>query len=265
MNTADIIITSLDDISAFDVVTGAYLFTLDELQSTSIAQSQDETEITGKQGRRLATLKRNKAVTISGTNGILSTGLMSLQTGSTLEETVTSVMWSDYLTVTSNAAATSYIAVGTEGAEIIDLYLVNADGTLGQQFTQAASVSAGKFTYNPSTKALAFNSGDIEDGAEILVHYNRSINAGVLDNYSDTYSGKCKLIINATGEDRCANIYHIQINVPKADFNGNFSIEMGDNQAVHAFEASSLSNACGSAAKFFSYIVFGANAEDVTD
>ena len=54
-------ITSLETISAFDIVTGNFMFTLDELQSASINQSQEQTEITGKGGRKLANLKKNKS------------------------------------------------------------------------------------------------------------------------------------------------------------------------------------------------------------
>lgn len=48
MNIKDITITSLETITAFDVVTGNYKFTLDELQNATIANTQDSTEITGK-------------------------------------------------------------------------------------------------------------------------------------------------------------------------------------------------------------------------
>ena len=79
MNVNDLTITSLETIDAFDIVTGAYLFTLDELQNTTIAQTQEKTDITGKQGRKLSSLKKNKSVTISGNNGIVSGGLLELQ------------------------------------------------------------------------------------------------------------------------------------------------------------------------------------------
>ena len=76
MNINDITITSLETINAFDIVTGAYKFTLDELQNATIAQTQERVDITGKQGRKLSSLKRNKAVTISGANGMISGGLL---------------------------------------------------------------------------------------------------------------------------------------------------------------------------------------------
>ena len=79
MSVRDITITSLETITAFDLVTGAYKFTLDELQSATLAHAQEKTEITGRAGRKLSSLKRNKSVTVSGTNGLLSTVLLELQ------------------------------------------------------------------------------------------------------------------------------------------------------------------------------------------
>ena len=61
MNIGDLTITSLETITAFNVTTGAYQFTLDELQNATIQNSQETQEITGKGGRRLSTLKRNKS------------------------------------------------------------------------------------------------------------------------------------------------------------------------------------------------------------
>lgn len=262
MNINDITITSLETITAFDIVTGNYKFTLDELQNATVAQSQESTEITGKAGRKLATLKRNKAVTISGTNGLVSGGLLEMQTGGTFENKATEVLWTDYLTVTGGAAATAYKAVGTTGAEIEALYVKNADGTLGTALEQGDAAAAGVFTYAPATKALAFHT-DVVDGTEIVVYYKRKIQADVLENESDNYSGKCALFIDALAEDKCSNVYRIQFYIPKADFSGEFSFEMGDNQTVHAFEAEALAGACGAGGALWTYTIFGANAADV--
>jgi len=262
MNINDITITSLETITAFDIVTGNYKFTLDELQNATVAQSQESTEITGKAGRKLATLKRNKAVTISGTNGLVSGGLLEMQTGGTFENKATEVLWTDYLTVTGAAATTAYKAVGTTGAEIEALYVRNADGTLGTALEQGDTVAAGVFTYAPANKALAFHT-DVADGTEIVVYYKRKIQADVLENESDNYSGKCALFIDAMAEDKCSNVYRVQFYIPKADFSGEFSFEMGDNQTVHAFEAEALAGACGAGGALWTYTIFGANAADV--
>ena len=264
----DITITSLETITAFDITTGNYLFTMDELQNASIAQSQETTDITGKGGRLLNTLKRNKAVTISGTNGFISGGMLELQTGSSFENKATEVLWVDYLTVgatgttDANKAYTAYKAVGTTGSEIEALYVRGADGSLGTKLTQDSTLAAGKFTYAPGTKELAFYASDGYAGKEIVVYYKRKITADVLSNESDKYSGKCQLFIDAIGEDKCANIYRVQFYIPKADFNGEFTLDMGDSQTVHAFEANALAGACGAGATLWTYTVFGENTED---
>lgn len=274
MNIGDLTITSLDTITAFDVTSGAYKFTLDELQSATISQTQEKTDITGKGGRKLSSLKKNKAVTISGTNGLISGGLLETQTGGTFAQKDTTVMWTDYLTVntkttgdggsavTTYSAQTAYKAVGTTGSEIKAIYAKNDNGTLGAKYEQDAEASKGKFTYDPSTKTITFAENV---GAEIVVFYERKISASVLENKSDSYSGKAQLYVDATAEDKCANVYHVQFYIPKADFNGEFSFEMGTDQSVHAFEAESLAGGCGTnaGANLWTYTVFGATAADV--
>ncbi len=259
----DIVITSLETITAFDITTGNYLFTLDELQSASIAQGQEKVDITGKQGRKISSLKRNKTVTVTGANGMLSCGLVELQTGSDFESQTTDVAWVDFLTVDSNhTAQTNYKAIGTAGAEITELYILETVGTIRQSLEQAATVAAGKFTYDPSTKALAFNS-DVPEGAQIAVYYKRKIAADVLHNESDKYSKKCELYVDCIGEDKCANVYHVQFHIPKADFNGEFTLDFGGDQSVHNFEAEGLAGACGAGGNLWDMVVFGANADDV--
>lgn len=264
INVADISITALDTITAYDLA-GEPRFVLDELQNAQISNTQERQDITGKGGRRLNTLKRNKAVTISGTNGLVSGGLMEAQTGSAFEhKTSTPVAWIDYLTVRSNAATTSYKAVGTAGAEITGLYVKAADGTIGTKLEQAATAAAGKFAYAPATKALTFNEGQLADGTEIVVYYTRNIAGNVVTNDSTKYSEKLQLYVDATGEDMCGKVYHIQFYIPKADFSGDFDIDLGDNQTVHAFEAESLAGGnCGSiGGALWTYTIFDGDAED---
>ena len=261
----DIIITSLETITAFSVDGSSYLFTLDELQDATIEQTQDSQEIVGKQGRKLATLKRNKAVTISGTNGILSGGLLELQTGSKFTDGAVEVLWNDYITIDEDKTAkTSYKAIGTVGAEIGAVYLKDTNGNLTIKKEQGAAASDKHFTYTPDTKTIAFDSADpdIKPGVEIFVTYKRKLNASQLVNDSGKYSEKCMLYVDAIGEDRCANIYRVQFFIPKADFSGEFSIELGGDQVTHEFSADALSGACGTHGQFFTYTVFGANAAD---
>jgi len=257
MKPNDITITSLETITAFNITTGAYRFTLDELQNAKIANTQEKQDITGKGGRKLNSLKKNKGVVVSGTNGLVSGGLLEVQTGSEFKRMEDApVKWVDYLTITGNKATTLYEAIGTEGDEISELYIKNTDGTLGELLTQDAAAADKKFAYNPESKEISFEEGKYDDGTEIVVYYTRNVKGDVLDNVSDVYSEKCALYIDAFGEDECNNVYRIQFYIPKADFSGNYDIDMGDNQTVHAFEAESLAGTCGSNGSLWTYTVF---------
>lgn len=262
---SDLAITSVETVTAYDITTGAYLWMLDELQNVSIAQGEEKTDITGKQGRKITSLKRNKTVTVSGTNGMLNSGLVESQTGSSFTNGVTKVNWGETLTVSSGKATTTFTAIGTAGAEIKLVQTKNTDGTLGIELEQDSAAAEGKFAYDPATKELSFYS-DISDGTEVFVQYDRQIQADVLANYSDKYSGKAHIYIDAMAEDKCGNVFRVQIEIPKGDFSGEATWEMGDNQAVHNFEIESLSGGCGNASKgstLFIWTVFGANSTDV--
>lgn len=137
----------------------------------------------------------------------------------------------------------------------------NADGSLSQELTQASAAATGKFAYAPASKAITFHT-DVTDGTEVVVYYKRRIKADVLNNESDVYSEKCTLYVDALGEDKCGNVYRIQFFIPKADFSGEFSLEMGENQTAHAFEAESLAGACGAGGSLWTYTVFGVNTAD---
>lgn len=259
----DLAITGIETITAFDIVSGNYLFTLDELQNVSIGNTEEKQEVLGKQGRKITSLKRNKAVSISGTNGLVSGGLLELQTGGKFENKATEVLWADHLSVSGNKATTTYKAVGTTGNEIDSIYVKNSDNTLGKKLEQDATASAtSKFAYSPDTKEITFFEGDVADGTEVIVYYKRKIQADVLENLSDNYSKKCEMFIDCLAEDICSNVFRIQIHVPKADFSGEFTLDMGDSSTVHNFNAEAMAGACGGSAALWSYVVFGADTED---
>lgn len=261
----DITITELDKITAFGM-DGTYRFTLDELQNAKIANTQDKTDITGKGGRKLNSLKKNKAVVVSGTNGLVSGGLMEAQTGGAFEDKdATPVKWEDYLTVEANATTvvTSYKAVGTTGNEIEKIYIKDADGHIEKTLTQSSEAKKDEaFTYAPDTKTITFAANQFTYNTEIVVYYFRKIKGYVLENNSEIYSEKCQLYIDGRGEDVCNNIYRVQFYIPRADFSGNFDFDLGGDQTVHAFEADSLAGSCGLGGNLWTYTVFGVNEGD---
>lgn len=266
---SDLSITSLEEIMAFDVNGGAHKFTLDELQSATIANTQENTNLTGRAGRTIGVLQRNKSVTVSGANGMLSIGMIGADTGGKVQEdVVTNVKYYDYITAkkedTAVIAETKYKAVGTTGNEIDKIYVKNATtGEIETILEQDATASKGKFTYDPATKKISFFAGDVTEGQSLVAYYNRKITASAkVSNLSETYSETLELYVDALAKDKCQNIYRVQFYIPYAQFTGNFELAMGDSQTVHNFEATSIASACGGESLFWDLIVFGENAAD---
>lgn len=259
----DLIFKEINTIDVFDVTTGDFMFTMDELTNYSIAHTEEMQDVTGKNGRILSRTKRNKGITISGTNGVISAGMLALQLGGEYTNGNTTIMWTDYLTITSNEAATKYVAIGTSGAEIVSLLVKNTNNGIDTELEQAATAAAGKFTYAPGTKKLVFNAGDYADGTQIVVRYKRQISATVIKNDSDKYSGMAMMYVNGLAEDKCANQYRVQFYLPKVDFSGEFTIDFGDTQTVHNFEATAMAGACGAGDTYYTYTVFGTTTADV--
>ena len=254
----DFTITSLDTVTAFGL-NGALRFILDELQELTIANTQEKVDITGKQGRKINSLKRNKAVTVSGANGLLSGGMLETQTGGQFEyETAAEVEYSDYLVIAGNKAVTTYTAVGAEGAEIIGVYVKDKNGVANVLLEQDADAAEGTFAYNPDTKELTF--AGYEDGTEIIAVYKHKVEGNVLTNNSDSYSEKLTLYVDGIAEDKCMKQYHCQFYIPVADFDGNFDLAMGGDQTVHNFEAESLAGTCGNGDFFWKCTIFGVEA-----
>ena len=152
MGFPDLTITSLETITAYDVVTGDYKFTLDELQSTSIAQTQDKVDMTGKGGRKLNSLKRNKAVTISGADGMVSGGLLELQTGGRFDDGIEIQMLAITPTFTTLNNTSIYMGTVESGASGYKVVYASCDAN-----TKYTIRGTGILTFSGWTKVVPAN------------------------------------------------------------------------------------------------------------
>ena len=251
-------ITEIDQITCFNNA-NELEFIMDEIQEGSINNTQEKTDITGKGGRKIGSLKKNKGVTVSATNGLVVGGALAAQTGTEVEQGTFKVRVTDVIVVNTNAGVTGKEAVGTVGAEIGTVYKKNANGTLGEKLVQVADASAlttGQFTYDPTTKALTFFAGDIVDGSEVVAFYDVEVEAAKISNDSEKYSKTLKMYIDVTVQDNCDNQYHGQFIIERADFSGEFDLAMGGDPTVHAIEAESLAGGCSGSTKLWDFIIF---------
>lgn len=247
-------IAEIDQITCFNNA-GELEFIMDEIQEGTISNTQEKSDIKGRGGRKISSLKKNKGVTISATNGLLVGGALAAQTGTEVEQGSFKVRKSEIATVNSDKATLTGTPVGTAGAEIKYAYIKNSNGSLGKKFEQDATASGtGKFAY--ATKEITFFASDIPDGTEIVVFYDEEVTAAKISNDSETYSKVLEMYMDVTCQDNCDNQYHGQFIIKRADFNGEFDLTMGGDPTVHKIEAESLAGGCTGSTKLWDFIVY---------
>ena len=260
MNIDKFTITSYDQLTGFDRTNGSLDMILDELTDFTLSQEEEKVDITGKGGRAIGSLKKNKKVTGSGTNGMLSGGALAAMTGTEIEDGEFTIRYTDTITVTSNKGLTTETATGTVGNEIGTIYVRDANKAYisgGKKLTQtSAEPATGEFSYDPTTKEITFFAGDIADGTEVITFYDAKVTGKKVTNDADNYSKTLSVFIDCCCTDSCDNIFHGQFIIPRADFSGTFDIAGGSDPSTLGFEFTSQPDLCTGKSSLWDFIVF---------
>lgn len=272
---SNFILVSIDAMHMWDK--NRLMYSLDDLQNVSIQNNEESTDITGRGGRKIDSLKTNKTCVVTGANGLINAGLISAQTGG---EYISSdsypVAWNETIRIEDpNDIHIKYQAVGFPGAEIATVVREFNGGNIDttnpfKQSTSTAEVDS--FTYDPTTRQLVFNEDALQVGDFIRVYYTRNVAACHVDNPADKFSVQGKVILECTARDMCQNYYRSQFTFPRASLTGNFTLDVGQDQVLHNFEIEALASvtACDSSSYgqdsiYWDYVVFDRDADDAED
>lgn len=259
----DYTITEFVNFEAYMRDSGMLDFRLEELQNFTLNATQDKNELTGKNGRVIGYKKQNKKITGEGTYGMISAGLMKAQTGGDITSGKHKVKKSELKVVSGATVITDATAVGTAGSEIGYIKALAPNGAVTQVYEQATVADATHFSYDSSTKTLTLPVNEtnpiISTGTKIVYAYEREVEATKITNPSDKFSEVREVWIHCFGTDACDNEYYIAIRIPRADFSGEFSINIGGDQTVQNFSFDGMADLCnptGDGADLFDVIVY---------
>lgn len=260
MNIDKFTITSYDQITGFDRANGNLDMILDELSDFTLSHEEEKTDITGKGGRIIGSLKKNKKVTGKGTNGMLSGGALAAMLGSEIEDGKHVIRYTDSITVNANKGATAKPAVGTVGNEIGTIYVRDTNNAYisdGKKLTQTSGEpSKGEFSYNPESKEITFFEGDVADGTQVIAFYDAEVEGKKISNDANNYSKTLQVFIDVTCQDGCDNLFHGQYIIDRADFTGTFDIAGGSDPTTLGFEFTSLPNLCTGKSDLWDFVLF---------
>lgn len=253
INTERLSITSVELIHGYNNA-GECEFILDEVQSATISNTEEKVNITGKGGRVLGSLKKNKAVKVTGSNGLVCGGMMAAQTGGEVTKSENMIVRAtEILTVSGNSATLTGTPADTNS---IKVYEKNPNGTLGTLLTAAAADDPTEGEYKLSGSSITVSASD--QISELVCFYDRTVEtAAMVSNVSDSYSKTLTVYMDCLASDPCGGLYRVQFVFPRADFTGNFDLAIGENPAVHSFEFESVAGGCGGRANLWDCIIFG--------
>lgn len=226
---------------------GTVGFLIDEIDDLTIANTEGKEAVTGKGGKTLLNIKKDKKTIVTLINKAYSMSVMEYQTGGTLKNGLTNegektrIRFPEGIEIkVADKATISHKAVGTIGNEIAEIFLMNADGSLGKKFTQSATLATGKFTFTPATKTIEFFAGEVPFNSDITVYYDRDIMMKSLNNPIENYSKSCPMWIDVLCKDTCQKVYWGRYIFAMAEFDGNFDIKAGSTIGTQSISFESL-------------------------
>lgn len=247
-------ITSVETIENYSRTDNTCLSVLDEIKNVSLNNSEESSDVTGKNDNVLFTIKKNKAVDCSGTSGYISGNLLTLQTGSDAVEGKMMIRKREVLNYAASATDVTLAETpkGTAGAEIMSL-LITTDGTT-KAYNQATAASATEFALADKTITLPTDATVKAGTVEVVYEYEAD--GASIGNRADTYGKTTHTFINCLGKNTCDETYQIQIEIYRADWTSNFNFDMGGDGTEHPFEFKSLVDKCNGDNKFWDFKVY---------
>jgi hypothetical protein len=248
------------NISGFDIDTGELILHLTKLKESTFTNGQETVWLSGgMSGSRIASFDHSKTAMIAGASAVVSDELMSIQTGTDVATLSASTLYqfTEVLTISSDAAVTTYTATGTAGEEIGFAYILDTNGDKLATLTQDAAATPTKFTYTPGTKALAFATG-YTDGTKVRVVYKpTAASLKHMQSNSQTFAKTVRIVADCLLKDVCRDKYvYGQIQADKGKISGAFEWSLSDagEATVHNFECEFLES-CTSEKLWDFYIV----------
>lgn len=205
-NPNELVLERIRTVEEYDPATYELTARYTQPEDPSLQTSADNTEVVDAMGSTITNFYRAQKGTFSFSNSIFSLDLAASQFGA--KKIVASadskiiVPVSETITIgADHTALLKYIPVGTKGAEVKFVKVVNANNTFGKTYTQGAAASDGVFTLDAENKKITLP----EDATgKVFVSYSKeSENAVQVTKRTDGVPEVKILHIHAIFHDPC--------------------------------------------------------------
>ena len=185
-----------------DEITGRYT----QIESPVLSTSADEQEVTDAMGANIMSFYNAQKGTFKFDNSVFSLDLAANQFGSkkivASDNTKVAMPVSETITVGSDHTVTlKYVPVGTKGAEIKFVKVINGDNTFGEKYEISSVAGEGKFTLDAASKKITLPDG--VTGRVFVSYYKETSTAVKITKTTDGVPEVKKLHIHALFHNIC--------------------------------------------------------------
>lgn len=205
-NPNELVLEKVRSVEEYDLTTDDLIGRYTQIEEPTLETGATPTEVLDAMGTPIATFYNAQTGTFNFTNSLFSLDLAASQFGTQkviasnaskiiMEVSETPVIASDATVVLK------YTPVGTAGAEIKYVKIINKNNTFGETFEISATAGAGKFTLDVATKTITLPAGTT--GKAFVKYYRESDKAVKVSKSTNSTPNARKLIINAIFHDPC--------------------------------------------------------------
>lgn len=220
-NPNELILEKIRCVEEYDPATNELIGRYTQIEEPSLKTSADATEVTDAMGASIYTIYNAQKGTFDFTNSLFSLDLAASQYGSKKavanETDKIIVPVSEVITIgADHTAVLKYTPVGTAGAEVKYVKVINSDNTFGETYEVSATADDGKFTIDAATKTITLP--DTVTGRVFVNYEKESAEAVQVTKKTDGVPEVKTLLIHAIFHSVCDTniVYAGVIRCPKA-------------------------------------------------
>lgn len=220
-NPNELILEKIRSVEEYDPATNELTGRYTQIEDPSLKTSADSTDVTDAMGTPIQTFFTAQKGTFDFTNSLFSLDLAASQYGASKvvasEDAKITMPVSEVITIGSDhTVVLKYVPVGTKGAEVKYVKVINENNTFGDTYEVSASEGEGKFTINADTKTITLPEGV---SGRVFVNYEKETSTAVqVTKTTDGVPEVKTLLIHAIFHDPCNKnlVYAGVIRCPRA-------------------------------------------------
>ena len=206
-NPNEVVFEKIRYIETFDPTTKQLISRLTNVKEPTLNFTSEGTQVTDAQGAEIVTFYNAAQGTLSYTNAIHSFDLLAEQFSSdknvASEDKKIVAPVSEILEIADSKVTLKYVPVGTAGAEIKYVQLINDENEFGETLEVSATIAEGKFTINAEDRTLTFHSGTT---GRVIVDYEAEMSEAIsLTKTTDSMPPVRTLHVHCYFRNKCDN------------------------------------------------------------